>query len=47
MFGGAGVYAGINFGCIAEDTLYFKVDSGNRAAFEAEGMSPFILSGPR
>jgi hypothetical protein len=37
----------INFGRIAEYTLYFTVDSDNRAAFEAEGMSPFILSGPR
>jgi DNA transformation protein len=43
MFGGAGVYAdGVNFGLIAEDTLYFKADDGNRAAFEAEGMSPFV-----
>jgi DNA transformation protein and related proteins len=45
MFGGAGVYAdGINFGLIAEDTLYLKVDDGNRAAFEAEGMSPFVYA---
>lgn len=43
MFGGAGVYAdGVNFGLIAEDTLYFKADDGNRAAFEAEGMSSFV-----
>jgi DNA transformation protein len=46
MFGGAGVYAdGINFGLIAGDTLYLKVDDGNRAAFEAEGMSPFVYQG--
>lgn len=46
MFGGAGVYAdGINFGLIAEDALYFKVDAGNRAVFEAEGMSPFVYQG--
>jgi DNA transformation protein len=43
MFGGAGVYAdGVNFGLIADDTLYLKVDEGNRAAFDAEGMSPFV-----
>jgi DNA transformation protein and related proteins len=42
MFGGAGISAdGMNFGLIIDDTLYLKVDDRNRAAFEAEGMSPF------
>lgn len=43
MFGAAGISAeGVNFGLIAEDAVYLKVDEKNRAAFEAEGMSPFI-----
>ena len=29
------------FGLIADDTLYFKVDDGNRPDFEAQGMRPF------
>jgi DNA transformation protein len=42
MFGGAGVYCdGLMFGLIAGDTLYFKADGSNRAAYEAEGMEPF------
>jgi DNA transformation protein and related proteins len=42
MFGGAGVYCdGRMFGLISADTLYFKADEGNRAAYEAEGMAPF------
>jgi DNA transformation protein len=42
MFSGAGLYCdGVIFGLIARDTLHFKVDDGNRAAFEAEGMAPF------
>jgi DNA transformation protein len=42
MFGGAGVYCdGLVFGLIAGDTLHFKADDGNRAAYEAEGMEPF------
>jgi DNA transformation protein len=42
MFGGAGISAdGMNFGLLVDDTLYLKVDERNRAAFEAEGMSPF------
>ena len=46
MFGGAGVYAdGMMFALIADDTLYLKADDGNRAAFEAEGMSPFMYQG--
>lgn len=43
MFGGVGLYSGdIFFGIVAGDTLYFKVDDGNRADFEAAGMPPFM-----
>ncbi len=42
MFSGAGVYCdGVIFGLILRDTLHFKVDDGNRAAYQAEGMEPF------
>jgi len=42
MFSGAGVYCdGVIFGLILRDALHFKVDDGNRAAYEAEGMQPF------
>ncbi|MGH7536422.1 MAG: TfoX/Sxy family protein [Gemmatimonadales bacterium] len=42
MFGGVGLYCeGLFFGLIDDDTLYLKVDDGNRADFEAAGMSPF------
>lgn len=42
MFGGVGIYAGpFFFALMADDTLYFKVDDGNRADFEARGMEPF------
>jgi DNA transformation protein len=42
MFSGAGVYCdGVIFGLILRDALHFKVDDGNRAAYEAEGMEPF------
>ncbi len=46
MFGGAGVYADladgpVMFALIAFETLYFKVDDGNRPAFEEAGMEPF------
>lgn len=47
MFGGVGLYAaGLFFSVIDDDTLYFKVDDGNRAAFEAAGMAPFRPFGP-
>lgn len=43
MFGGAGVYSGDTmFALIADDTLYFKVDDENRAAFAAAGSGPFV-----
>jgi DNA transformation protein len=42
MFGGAGLYCdGLMFALIADDTLYFKADDGNRGDFEAEGVAPF------
>jgi DNA transformation protein len=42
MFSGAGIYCdGIIFALLLRDTLYFKVDDGNRAAYEAEGLKPF------
>jgi DNA transformation protein len=46
MFGGAGVYCdGLMFGLVSDDTLYFRVDDGNRSAFEAEGQQPFTYDG--
>lgn len=48
MFGGYGFYMdGVMFGLIAHDTLYFKVDDGNRAYFLDEGMKPFTYDGKR
>jgi DNA transformation protein len=42
MFSGAGVYCdGTIFALILRDALHFRVDDGNRAAYEAEGMVPF------
>jgi DNA transformation protein len=42
MFSGAGIYCdGVIFALILGDTLYFKVDDGNRSAYQAEGLSPF------
>lgn len=42
MFGGIGLYAGeVFFGILAADTLYFKVDDGNRPDYEAAGSRPF------
>ena len=47
MFGGVGVYAGeLFFALIDDDTVYLKVDDGNRGAFEAAGMGPFMPFGP-
>ena len=46
MFGGAGVYSGdLFFAILAEDTLYLKVDDGNRAGYEALGIQPFAHVG--
>jgi DNA transformation protein len=42
MFSGAGLYCdGLIFALILRDTLYFKVDDGNRQAYAAEGLAPF------
>jgi DNA transformation protein and related proteins len=42
MFSGAGLYCdGMIFALILRDTLYFKVDDGNRTAYVAEGLAPF------
>ena len=42
MFGGHGIYVDDVFcAIVAFDTLYFKVDDGNRADYEALGCSPF------
>jgi DNA transformation protein len=42
MFGGYGIYVDDVFcAIVASDTLYFKVDEGNRAEYEALGASPF------
>ena len=42
MFSGAGIYCdGVIFALILRDALYFKVDDGNRAAYQAEGLQPF------
>ena len=45
MFGGHGLYLnGTMVGIIDEETLYLKVDSGNRDAYEAEAMTPFTYA---
>jgi DNA transformation protein len=43
MFSGAGVYCdGVIFALVLRgDTLFFKVDDGNRARYQAEGLEPF------
>jgi len=42
MFGGVGIYSGeLFFALIDDDTLYLKVDDGNRSDFERAGMGPF------
>jgi DNA transformation protein len=42
MFGGYGIYVDELFCAIVmSDTLYFKVDDGNRADYEAAGAAPF------
>jgi DNA transformation protein and related proteins len=46
MFGGHGIFMnGLMFALIADDQLYLKVDDGNRAAYEAEGLQPFTYRG--
>ena len=42
MFGGVGLYhRGVFFGILARDTLYLKVDDGNRPDYERAGMKAF------
>jgi DNA transformation protein len=46
MFGGFGLYkAGVMFGLIANDELYFKVDETNRAEYETRKSQPFVYEG--
>lgn len=46
MFGGHGIFLdGLMFALIADDTLYLKVDDGNRPAFETRGLGPFVYEG--
>ena len=41
MFGGFGIYCGETiFAIIANDRLYFKIDTRSRALFEERGMGP-------
>jgi DNA transformation protein len=45
MFSGHGIFLhGLMFGLIVDDQLYFKVDDGNRAAYEDKGLQPFVYS---
>ena len=45
MLGGWGIYKdGVMFALIAYDMLYFKVDGGNRAAYEDAGLPYFTYS---
>ncbi|MBY6262215.1 TfoX family protein [Azospirillum sp. 412522] len=42
MFGGYGLSIdGLTFALIADETLYFKADDGNRDAFTELGLKPF------
>ena len=42
MFGGTGQFRdGLMFGLVHDDILYFKIDDGNRAEYEARGLPPF------
>jgi DNA transformation protein len=46
MFGGAGIYSGdLFFAILVEDTLYLKVDDGNRGAYQDRGIQPFSYEG--
>jgi DNA transformation protein len=43
MFGGFGIYLdSVMFALIAYDTLYLKVDDGNRQAYEDAGLPYFV-----
>ncbi|WP_010321634.1 TfoX/Sxy family protein [Marinobacterium stanieri] len=42
MFGGYGIYHdGLMFALVADNMLYLKTDNLSRAAFEAQGLTPF------
>ncbi len=42
MFGGHGMFLdGLMFALVAGDTLYLKVDDGNRDGYVAAGLQPF------
>ncbi len=46
MFGGFGLYrAGVMFGLISGDELYFKVGAANQADFEERQSHPFTYDG--
>ena len=46
MFGGLCFFCGGRaFALVADETLYFKVDDGNRGDFEAAGKGPFLPFG--
>ena len=43
MFSGHGVYLdGLIVALVIDETLYLKVDDGNRSSFETAGMEPFV-----
>lgn len=45
MFGGAGIFKdGCMFGLVADDVLYLKTDTDNRAQFVAVGSEPFLYT---
>ena len=45
MFGGAGLFkAGVMFGLISKDELYFKVGPSNQADYVALKSKPFVYS---
>jgi len=42
MFGSTGVFShGVMFGLVKHDTLFLRVDDGNRAAYDEAGTLPF------
>src|SRR3972149_3198303 len=46
MFGGHGIYLdGLIVGIVIDETVYLKVDDGNRADYEAAGMAPSPYEG--
>lgn len=42
MFGSTGLFShGVMFGLVKDDTLFLRVDDGNRSAYEDAGAMPF------